>query len=37
LNNKPKSNSITILQDYLWKNGAYKGLKDKKGREITYE
>lgn len=31
-----RSNNLAKLQDNLWNIGAFKGLKDKNGREITY-
>lgn len=32
-----QSNNLARLQDQLWKMGAFKGLKDRKGRDVTYE
>jgi hypothetical protein len=31
-----KSNNLARLQDQLWKIGAFKGVRDRKGREATY-
>ena len=31
-----KSSNLAILQDQLWKIGAFKGIKDRHGREATY-
>lgn len=30
-------NNTAKLQDELWRKGAFKGIKDKRGRELTYE
>ena len=32
-----QSNNLAKLQDQLWKMGAFKGIKDRRGREATYE
>lgn len=34
---KPADNSVLELQDKLWRAGAFKGVKDRRGRELTYE
>lgn len=31
-----QQNNTAILQDALWRAGAFKGIKDRKGREVTY-
>ena len=31
-----KSNNLAKLQEDLWKIGAFKGIKDRHGREVTY-
>lgn len=31
------SNNLAKLQDQLWKMGAFKGVKDRRGREATYD
>jgi len=32
-----KPNNLATLQDQLWKIGAFKGIKDRHGRESTYD
>lgn len=34
---KPADNSVLELQDKLWRAGAFKGVKNRRGRELTYE
>jgi hypothetical protein len=31
-----QSNNLAKLQDNLWKMGAFKGIKDRHGKEATY-